>query len=236
MEIFKQLEGDVADLSSCVASWRYSASFRDSYTPDSRPTSFSETEYNGVRPPSEHYDQRSISMSINSLESTLTSSKEEVSFKTSSGSETRLLPEDDSAHGSSSYSPVLSSNQGPVTSTSGYSTLVNGSGLVTSATTSNIAGTKQRQSSASPQLKGSTSLNKISNSPIMLSRLQDETGSVISRNSSESIDSGIQFENGSANGVEASSTAVTDVTATTEPEEGLGDFASDILSMLGLKS
>ena len=232
MEIFKQLEGDVADLSSCVTSWRYSASFRESYTPDSRPTSFSETEYNNVRPPSGQYDQRSISMSINSLESTLTSSKEEMSFKTSSGSESRLLPEVDSAHGSSSYSPVMSSNQGLVTSTS----LTNGSGLVTSATTSNISGTKQRQSSASPQLKGSTSLNKISNSPNMLSRLQDETGSVISRNSSESIDSGIQFENGSATGVEASNSAVADVTTTTESEEGLGDFATDVLAMLGLKS
>lgn len=232
MEIFKQLEGNVADLSLYVSSWRNSNSFHDSFTPDSRPMSLLDLDNTTSHQSSLNKHSGSTSVSMNSLESTLTSSKEEVSYKTSSGSESRLPPEVDSGQGSSSYSPALSTNQEPVST---HSVLESRNGLVTSATITNVARPTHKQLYVSPQLKGSASLNKIFNrqSPNMLSKFQDETGSGVNRNSSESIDSGIQFENG--NGGEAT-TSVNQVKTVTEPEEELGDFASDLFAMLGLKT
>ena len=234
MEIFKQLQGDVADLNIYVQSWRYStvSSNRDSYISDGRPVSASDLDFHILDEPDELDGPvtESASTSDHSLESTLTSSKGSSSSKTMS--ESHLAPDVDSAHGSSTYSPVLSS-QG--LTTSAHST--NKYRMTSSMTSSNIIGAKQ-QTSASPQLKSSASMTKISSaSPSLITRLQDETSSVTSRHSSESIDSGVQIENGSANGVEATNTApaLSGVTTIAESED-LGDFASDIFSTLGLRT
>lgn len=222
MDIFKQLEGDVAELTDNISNWRLSGSF-------CRPgSSYSELEYSENQRLSTY--SFSLGTSQNSLESTLTSSKEEeTSVKTSNGSDSMLVPEADSA--SNSYSPVL-----PPTSSSGL-------------TRSPVSSSQKRQASASPQLKGSASMNKIANSP-SISRLQDETSSNISRNSS--IDSGIQFaseaENGSANGVEATVSPSTEhspptleaTTLSTEMKSNSDDtndssLAAEVFSMLGLR-
>ena len=220
MDIFKQLEGDVAELTDSISNWRLSGSF-------SRPLStFSEIEY--TESPKRLSTSYSLGASHNSLESTLTSSKEEeISVKTGSGSDSMLAPETEST--SNSCSPVLP----PL----GSNTL----------TRSPVSGSSQkRQASVSPPLKGSASMNKIANSP-SISRLQDETSSNISRNSS--IDSGIQFaseaENGSANGVEATVSPSTETSSppvlgattaiSTENSNDAGDLAAEVFSMLGLK-
>ena len=227
MDIFKQLEGDVAELTDSISNWRLSGSFN-------RPLStLSESEYS--ESPKRMSAMYSLGTSHNSLESTLTSSKEEeVSVKTGSGSgsDSMLAPDVEST--SNSCSPVLP----PLSGTSAL-------------TRSPVSSSQKRQASVSPPLKGSASMNKIANSP-SISRLQDETSSNISRNSS--IDSGIQFaseaENGSANGVEATSTeAVSPSTeaassppvlgATSLPTENssgdTGDLAAEVFSMLGFK-
>lgn len=252
MEIFKQLEGDVSDLSEYVGSWRLSATFKDG-----RPLSFTDLD-GGVRPSSGHYDQASsLGTSQNSLESTLTSSKEEVSLKTSSGSDSLLVPEADTA--SSSNSPVLpaaNNSSSPQTSNTG---LTRRTSAVTPPSSSSGGHQSKRQTSASPQLKASASLNRIANTPAGVNRLQDDTSSNISRNSS--IDSGIQFasenENGCANGVDSShhfssqhttsapqmitrpetKTAPTTTTTQKDPRSNKAEslsFADDIFSMLGM--
>ena len=181
MEIFKQLQGDVADLNIYVQSWRYStaSSNRDSYMSEGRPVSASDLDFHILDEPDSPEESltESVSMSNHSFESTLTSNKETTSVKTRS--ESHLAPDVDSAHGSSTYSPVLSS-QGQTTSA--HST--NKYRMSSSVTTSNIVGAKQ-QTSVSPQLKSSSSMNKISSaSPSLIIRLQDETSSVTSRHSS----------------------------------------------------
>ena len=234
MDIFKQLEGDVAELTDNISNWRLSGSF-------GRPLStLSESEYN--ESPKRTSAAYSLGTSHNSLESTLTSSKEEeVSVKTGSGSgsDSMLAPDVDST--SNSCSPVLP----PL------------GGTTNALTRSPVSGgsQKSRQASVSPPLKGSASMNKIANSP-SISRLQDETSSNISRNSS--IDSGIQFaseaENGSANGVEATVSPSTEAASpstesgtsppvlgatsllTSENSNGdSGDLAAEVFSMLGFK-
>ncbi len=236
MDIFKQLEGDVAELTDNISNWRLSGSY-------GRPLStLSELEYS-ESPKRTSAVYNSLGTSHNSLESTLTSSKEEVSVKTSSGSgsDSMLAPDADST--SNSCSPVLPPLGGGTGSTPTRSPVSSGSH-------------KSRQTSVSPPLKGSVSMNKIANSP-SISRLQDETSSNISRNSS--IDSGIQFaseaENGSANGVEAtvssSTEAVSPSTESTSSPPVLGatslppaaenssgdpgDLAAEVFSMLGFK-
>ncbi len=212
MDIFKQLEGDVSDLNTYVHSWRFSQhSYRDSYASEGRPVSASDLDLSILDEPS----------SISASDQSLASTKDE-------GLKSHLTPEVDSAHGSSTYSPVLSS-QG--LATSAYPT--NNHRMIPSATTANIVGSK-RQASASPQLKSSASMNKISmHSPSLISRLQDETASVNSRNSSESIDSGVQFENG----VDATNTpAPCSTIEETDDGMGFGDFSSDVFSMLGLRT
>jgi hypothetical protein len=237
MDIFKQLEGDVAELTDNISNWRLSGSY-------GRPLStLSESEYcESPKRTSAAYN--SLGTSHNSLESTLTSSKEEeVSVKTvsGSGSDSMLAPDADST--SNSCSPVLPPLGGGTGSTPTRSPVSSGSH-------------KSRQASVSPPLKGSVSMNKIANSP-SISRLQDETSSNISRNSS--IDSGIQFaseaENGSANGVEATVSPSTEArspsteSTSSPPVLGAtsllpaaenssgdpGDLAAEVFSMLGLK-
>lgn len=228
MDIFKQLEGDVAELTDNISNWRLSGSF-------SRPLStLSESEY------SESPKRISAAYSLGaSLEPTLTSTKEEeASVKTGSGtgSDSMLAPDVEST--SNSCSPVLP----PLGS--------NSSTLTRSPVSSS---SQRRQASMSPPLKGSASMNKIANSP-SISRLQDETSSNISRNSS--IDSGIQFaseaENSSANGVEATVSSSTEAVSpsteassppvlgatslSTENSNGdTGDLAAEVFSMLGFK-
>ncbi len=210
MDIFKQLEGDVSDLNTYVHSWRFSQhSYRDSFASEGRPVSASDLDLSILDEP----------LSISASDQSLASTKEE-------GLKSHLSPEVDSANGSSTYSPVLSS-QG--LATSAYPT--NNHRMIPSATTANIVGSK-RQSSASPQLKSSASMNKL-HSPSLISRLQDETASVNSRTSSESIDSGVQFENG----VDTTSTpAPCSTIKETEDGLGFGDFATDVLSMFGMRT
>lgn len=231
MDIFKQLEGDVAELTDSISNWRLSGSF-------SRPLStLSELEYN--ESPKRMSAVYSLGTSHNSLESTLTSSKEEeVSVKTGSGSgsDSMLAPDVDST--SNSCSPVLPP--------------LGGTSALTKSPVSSSS--QKRQASVSPPLKGSASMNKIANSP-SISRLQDETSSNISRNSS--IDSGIQFaseaENSSANGVEATVSPSTEAVSpsteaassppvlgatslSTENSSGdAGDLAAEVFSMLSFK-
>ena len=231
MDIFKQLEGDVAELTDSISNWRLSGSFN-------RPLStLSELEYN--ESPKRMSATYSLGTSHNSLESTLTSSKEEeVSVKTGSGSgsDSMLAPDADST--SNSCSPVLPP--------------LGGTSALTKSPVSSSS--QKRQASVSPPLKGSASMNKIANSP-SISRLQDETSSNISRNSS--IDSGIQFaseaENSSANGVEATVSSSTEAVSpsteaassppvlgatslSTESSSGdAGDLAAEVFSMLSFK-
>lgn len=222
MDIFKQLEGDVAELTDNISTWRMSGSYGRPISTLSEVDECCETPQ---RPLSSYKFDFSTGQS--SLESTLTSSKEEdSSTKTSSGSDSLLATEVEST--SNSCSPVLPQ--------------VTANGL----TRSPVSGSQKRQKSASPQLKGSVSMNGIANSP-SISRLQDETSSNISRNSS--IDSGIQFaseaENGSANGVEATVSPTAEPsppTTTTLPtnlqsnSDDAGDsLAAEVFSMLGFK-
>ena len=226
LDIFKQLESDVAELTDNISNWRLSGVY-------CRPGStYSDLEYCETPKRFSACHTFDLDTEQTSFESTLTSSKEEeASVKTGSGSDSLLAPELDST--STSCSPVL-----PPASTNRL-------------TRSPVPSSQKRQSSASPPLKGSASMNKIANSP-SISRLQDETSSNISRNSS--IDSGIQFaseaENGSANGVEATvspSAELSPPTCTLGDTSLLGSmksnsddtsdssFAADVLSILGLK-
>lgn len=224
LDIFKQLESDVAELTDSISNWRLSGMY-------CRPGStYSDLEYTETPKRFSASHTFDLDMDQTSLESTLTSSKEEgASLKTGSGSDSLLAPELDST--STSCSPVL-----PPASTNRL-------------TRSPVPSSQKRQSSASPPLKSSASMNKIANSP-SISRLQDETSSNISRNSS--IDSGIQFaseaENGSANGVEATVSPSAELSPPTLGETSLlgskqpnsdetsdSSFAADVLSILGLK-
>lgn len=215
MEIFKQLEGDVSDLSTAVHSWRFSQySQRDSFVSEGRPVSASD-----------------LDLSI--LDESPTASNQSLASTKEENIKSHLSPEVDSAHGSSTYSPVLSSQ--------GLATAAHHTGnyrMSSSATTSNIAADSKTK--ASPQLKLSVSMTKISMpSPSLVSRLQDETTSINSRNSSESIDSGVQFENGSSgNVVESTHTAPIVKSTIPEATDGMefGDFATDLLSMFGMKT
>ena len=196
----------MAELNDNITNWRFSGAF---LTPG-RITSFTDLDFASR---GSSYQDQSNSNAMNSLEtsfvdSTLDSIKED---KTSDESDSLLLPE---LEGSSmSCSPVLNSLRSH-----------------TSAASINGSNGAKGSSDSTPQLKTSASFNKLPNSP-SISRLQDETGSNISRNSS--IDSGIQFaseaENGSTNGVHL---------AVAEPEDrevrkSVG-FADDIFAALGL--
>ena len=210
MDIFKQLEGDVAELTDNISNWRLSGSF-------GRPLStLSESEFN--ESPKRMPALYNLGMSHESLESTLTSSKEEeeTSLKTSGsgcGSDSMLAPEmEPTSNSCSLVLPPLGSN---------------------TLTRSPISGGSQkRQVSVSPPLKGSASMSKIANSP-SISRLQDETSSNISRNSS--IDSGIQFaseaENSSSNGVEATVSPSTDSSSSPRVPEATSLATMDISSL-----
>lgn len=101
--------------------------------------------------------------------------------------------------------------------------------------------TAKRFSDGSMQLRGSMSSNKLANSP-SISRLQDDGGSTMSRNSS--IDSGIQFasevENSSSNGVIEAvvrapiAASPKNVDVTSEDMRKSVGFADDIFAALGI--
>ena len=195
LDIFKQLECNVAELSDSISSWRGSSS-------QGRPVSFTDLDFGTTR--SSYCADACYSFNASGLETILDSSREDLSYKPSNESDSLYLPEQDGS--SHSCSPVMKS-------------------------CTNIPSSIHVSAEPSPQLKTSTSFNnRLAHSP-SITRLQDETGSNMSRNSS--IDSGIQFaseaENGSANGVEPMVVppAETDVRKSVS-------FADDIFSALGL--
>ncbi len=223
LDIFKQLESNVAELNDSISSWRASGG----NTPG-RPTSFTDLDFGSNSRSS--YCADPPPFSNGGLETILDSSKEDISYKASHESDSLYLPENESS--SLSCSPILPS-------------------LKSHASVPSISsgGAKRPTNPSPPQLTTSTSFNnKLVSSP-SISRLQDETSSNISRNSS--IDSGIQFaseaENGSTNGgVEPMSQGVEPVVspsssllakpstgATEENRKSVG-FADDIFAALGL--
>ncbi len=210
------------ELGDSISNWRNSGSF----TPG-RPCSFTDFDFNsptstGSPRKSAHPDY-SMTYTSNGLETILDSSKEDVtSLKEENENDSGSAPETSSM----SYSPVLpSSSKLPHHCSS------------TSIRSSNGATASKRSSDVSPQMRLSTSFNRLVNSP-SITRLQDDGGSTMSRNSS--IDSGIQFasetENCSTNSVVESSLAVP-VAVETSPEDvrkSVG-FADDIFAALGMK-
>ena len=196
MKIFKQLEGDVSEMTD-MFSWRLSSSPNYKHT-SMRPQSVdsvskleSLVSHDQTREPS--------------LESTLTSSKEEL-VGGEEESTTAMNPSS-STNGSDS---LFTANEGSPCP---------------------LAKNASSTGSSSPPLKGSASLNKIANSP-SIQRIQDDNSSNISRNSS--IDSGIQFEHEHMATSEGSAAAPAPVAVTTEAAEGLGtSFANDIFATLG---
>lgn len=159
-----------------------------------------------------------VTYSLNSLETILDSSKEDITSLDDNEMDLALVPE--------SSSPVLPS-MSKFHHTSSASVKSSGGGCGSAAA--------KRSSDLSPQLRSSTSFNRLANSP-SISRLQDDGESTMSRNSS--IDSGIQFaseaENSSTNGVVEAAVPAPIVAS---PEEDLRKsvgFADDIFAALGL--
>ena len=221
MDIFKQLQGDVTELTEfCLESPRRPLS-SSSYTRiSSRPTSFSDLDHGAKFAAGEHskasYESSRASV-VSSQASTLTSSKEELP---------RLEPFDESifqlkpinSRGIDSFqkkptSRSVASSQTKSTSNRAVDSPpqvkpTNSSGTyslsqVKPSTSSNgsdsLLGAEEVDTPLLSQpsrtegrggLKGSCSVGKLAGSP-SITKLQEETGSVISRNSS--IDSGIQF-------------------------------------------
>lgn len=180
LDIFKQLENNVSELNDSISVWRVSGQS------PGRPTSFTGLDFGTSR---SSYCEDSPHGGFNGLETILDDTSKEDIYKASTESDSLYLPE----HGSSSNScsPVLP----PLKSHPSIHSLASGG---------SSSAKRSADPSPSPQLRTSTSFtSRLANSP-SITRLQDETGSNISRNSS--IDSGIQFaseaENGSANEVE----------------------------------
>lgn len=202
------------ELSDSISTWRIS----NNVISPGRPSSFTDLDF--VTPRSSYH--MNSQYSINEIETTLDSSKEDISCRTSNESDSlSLLEHESSTHSSSPVLPSLKSHAS------------------VSSISSNGLPPKRPANPSPPQLKTSVSFNsRLANSP-SISRLQDETSSNISRNSS--IDSGIQFaseaENGSANGLEV----IPPATATVELSEDTADvrksvgFADDIFAALGMK-
>ncbi len=211
LDIFKQLEGNVAELSDNISNWRMSGSFIST----GRPSSYTDIDFSSR---SSYCEGLGTPYAINSLETILDTSSEDISTKTSHGSDSLLLPE---LENSLSYSPVLPSTQS------------RGTASFSGSTSSNST---KRTVDPHPHMKMSASLNKLANSP-SISRLQDETSSNMSRNSS--IDSGIQFaseaESGSTHGVmEAAHMTIPESEDDIDRRKS-GGFADDIFAALGLK-
>ena len=233
LEIFKQLESDVEELTDNISNWKPSGSL----TPG-RPISFSDLDFphdsssstsSCRNPPSESHSLASVgaggpAYAVNTLETILDSSQEDIaSQKEENEPEIVLIPDSPSV---TSCSPVM---RRPLKFQ--YSV---GSGSVRSNAGSTAT---KRYSDVGLQMRGSTSLNKLANSP-SISRLQDDGPSTMSRNSS--IDSGIQFaseaESSSSNVmVEAAIPAPVTVSVPTNEDlrKSVG-FADDIFAALGL--
>ena len=221
LDIFKQLENNVSELTDSLSALRVAG---NNPSPG-RPISFTDLDFGTPRSP---YCQSSTQFGFNGLETILDSSKEDISYKTSTESDSLYLAEQESS--STSCSPILRPLQSHAS--------------VPSINSSGSNGALKRPSNPSPPLiKPSASFNsRLASSP-SIARLQDETSSNISRNSS--IDSGIQFasevESGSANGVEAiMQPLTTPLTTPAAPEESEDvrksvGFADDIFAALGLK-
>lgn len=172
---------------------------------------------------------------FNGLETILDSSKEDISYKESDS--LSLAEQEEQESSSISCSPVLA----PPLHRS--RTSINSSGGGSGSSGARRPGNP----SPPPLLKTSTSYNSRLASSASIARLQDETGSNISRNSS--IDSGIQFaseaENGSTNGgvepMQVHHTTTSSTTTAEAPEESSNDmrksvgFADDIFAALGMK-
>lgn len=213
LDIFKQLENNVSELSDSISTWKVSGQS------PGRPTSF--TDFDFVTSSRSSYCEDSL----HGLETILDTSKEDI-YKASVESDPLYHPQHESS--SNSCSPVLPSlkSHPSIPSISGASGGSNGHNK------------RSADQSPQPQLRTSTSYtSRLASSP-SITRLQDETGSNISRNSS--IDSGIQFaseaENGSANGVEPMQLPTTE-TAEVEANDvrkSVG-FADDIFAFLGMK-
>ena len=202
----------MAELNDNISTWRLSGSFSQG-----RPVSITDLDFSSSSR-SSYCDHLDSTPSLNTHESVSNSSKDDGSCKASHETDSLLLPEHDNS--SSSYSPILQ----PFRPHAG-SSAASGSGGSTRS---------KKAAHPSPHMKTSVSF---SNSP-GISRLQDETSSNISRNSS--IDSGIQFaseaENGSANSVDVvqPSTRTTAVAEDTEDVRKSVGFADDIFAALGL--
>lgn len=216
------------ELSDSLTNWRMSGSFITS----GRPASFSDLDISSTsfsrRPP--HLDYRGpesfgpgvggIAYTMNSLETILDTSKEDVtSLKEDNETDSGLVPESSSV----SCSPVLPNT--PKLHHCSSSSIRSSGG----------ASAPKKSSDVSPQMRLSTSFNRLANSP-SISRLQDDGGSTMSRNSS--IDSGIQFaseaENCSTNGVVEPSVSATGDPSSEDVRKSVG-FADDIFAALGLK-
>ena len=221
------------ELNENISSWRMSGSFA------ARPSSYTEVDFqrlspssNSRRPP--HLDSRGhdsyghstggLSYTTNGLETILDSSKEDVaSLKEENETDSGLIPDSSSM----SCSPVLHNAPKLPHHCSLSSIRGSGGGALTAS---------KRSSDVSPQMRLSTSFNRLANSP-SISRLQDDSGSTMSRNSS--IDSGIQFaseaENCSTNSVVEPPVAPALVVPSPEDIRKSVGFADDIFAALGMK-
>ena len=185
LDIFKQLECNVAELNDSISLWRSGGG--NSVSSPGRPISFTDLDFGTSR---SSYCGNPPPVLNGGLETILDSSKEDISYKASHESDSLYLPENEES--SLSCSPVLRSLKSHASIPS----------ISSGGSNSSSGAAKRPHNPSPPQLTTSTSFtNHLASSP-SISRLQDETGSNISRNSS--IDSGIQFaseaENGSTNG------------------------------------
>ena len=218
MDIFKQLENNVSELSDSLSTWRATGSS------SGRLSSITDLDFGNSRLSYCEDTPRGLN---GGLETILDSSKEDLykastdleqekdAYKTSAESDSLYLPEHDTS--SNSCSPVLTSLKSHPSVPS-----INSS-----------SGASKRSADPSPQLRTSTSYtSRLAHSP-SITRLQDETGS------NSSIDSGIQFaseaENGSGNGVEPMQVPAAEPEVDTNDVRKSVGFADDIFSALGLK-
>lgn len=225
LDIFKQLENNVSELSDSISMWRATGS-------SGRLSSSTDLDFGTSRL---SYCEDSPHVFNGGLETILDTSKEDIyreitELEFLSEQEKDIYKEPDSLYlpehdtSSNSCSPVL-----PL--------LKSHPSVPSISSAEGSSGVSKKSADPSPQLRTSTSYtSRLAHSP-SITRLQDETGSNISRNSS--IDSGIQFaseaENGSGNGVEPMQVAAVESEVEASDVRKSVGFADDILSTLGLK-
>lgn len=224
LDIFKQLESNVSELSDSISMWRSTGS-------SGRLSSSSDLDFVTSRL---SYCENPPHVFGGGLETILDTSKEDI-YRESTESE--FLPEHEKDMYKESDSLYLPEHDTSSNSCSPVQPLLKSHPSVPSISSAGGSSSSKKSGDPSPQLRTSTSYtSRLAHSP-SITRLQDETGSNISRNSS--IDSGIQFaseaENGSANGVEPMQVpAVESEVEASDVRKSVG-FADDILSALGLK-